>query len=98
MYQIGRKSWSLRTYKQNTADKRKHSVPGSAVDEEAILRTNVFKIDFDYQHVVINSQCVKPETRALLGVVINSSSIEDNNAKLDPRVEMIHLTDWDTNE
>ena len=44
------------------------------------LRT---KIDFEYQHVVINKQCKNPQTRAVLGVI---TSIEDNNVKLKHRV------------
>ena len=63
-----------------------------------LLKNLRAKIDFEYKHVVINSQCAKPETRALLGVVINSSSITDNSVKLNPRVEKIHLADSDTNE
>ena len=46
--------------------------------------------------MVINKQCINPQTRAALGVVI--SSTEDNNVKLKPRVENIHLADSDTNE
>ena len=40
-----------------------------------LLKNLHAKIDFEYKHAVINSQCAKPDTRALLGVVINSSSI-----------------------
>ena len=56
------------------------------------------QIDFDYQHVVINKQCVNTETIALLVVAINSSSIEDNSVKLNHRVEKIHLAESDTNK
>ena len=52
-----------------------------------LLKNLPAKIDIEYKHVVISSQCAKPETRALLGVVINSSSIKDNSVKLNPRVE-----------
>ena len=52
-----------------------------------LLKNHRAKIDFEYKHVVINSQCAKPETRALLGGVINSSNITDNSVKLNPRVE-----------
>ena len=53
------------------------------------------KIDFEYQHVVINKQCINPRTRALLGVI---TSTENNDEKLKPRVEKIHLAEYDTNE
>ena len=34
------------------------------------LLKNLFaKIDFEYQHVVINKQCINHQTRALLGVI-----------------------------
>ena len=52
-------------------------------------------LDFEYKHVVINKQCVNPQTRAVLGVIC---STEDNNVKLKPRVEKIHLAEPDTNE
>ena len=52
-------------------------------------------LDFEYKHVVINKQCVNPQTRAVLGVICNT---EDNNVKLKPRVEKIHLAEPDTNE
>ena len=48
---------------------------------QMIIGCDLFKnlreqMDFDYQHVVINKQCVRPETIALLGVVITSSTVE----------------------
>ena len=60
-----------------------------------LLKNLRAKIDFKYQRVMINKQCINPRTRALLRVI---TSTEDNNDKLKPRVEKIHLTESDTNE
>ena len=60
-----------------------------------LLKNLRAKIDFEYKHVVINKQCRNTQTGAVLGVII---SVDDNNVKLKPRVEKIHLAESDTNE
>ena len=59
-----------------------------------LLKNLRAKIDFEYKHVVINKQCRNTQTGAVLGVIISV----DNNVKLKPRVEKIHLAESDTNE
>ena len=60
-----------------------------------LLKNLRAKIDFEYQHVIINKQCINPQTIALLGVITSKG---DNSVKLKPRVEKIHLAESDTNE
>ena len=60
-----------------------------------LLKNLCAKIDFEYKHVVINKQCINPQTRAVLGMI---TSTEDNKVNLKPRVEKIHLAESDTNE
>ena len=37
-----------------------------------LLKNLRAKIDFEYKHVVINKQCINPQTRAVLGVITST--------------------------